>query len=141
MILNWTRLTKTAHEPIKYYNADACWDLRADGEHMIGKYATIPTGISIDIPYGYVGMIMSRSGLAANYGLFVLNAPGIIDAGYSGEIKIIIGNLSEHDWEIHHGERIAQIMFLPLENIHLEHTLNMLINSERGKLGFGSTGN
>lgn len=140
MIINWTRLTDTAHEPIKYYNADACWDLRADGEHMVENFNTIPTGIAVDIPYGYVGMIMSRSGLAANYGLFVLNAPGIIDAGYAGEIKVVLGNLSEHAWEIHHGERIAQIMFLPLDTIHMEHKVNMTINSERGKLGFGSTG-
>lgn len=140
MIIEWNRLTDTAHEPLKYYNADACWDLRADGEHMVNRYATIPTGLSISIPDGYVGMIMSRSGLASNYGIFVLNAPGIIDAGYSGEIKIVLGNMSPHEWEIHDGERIAQIMFAPLDNIHLQHNMDMRIESERGKLGFGSTG-
>lgn len=140
MIINWTRVSPTAREPIKYYNEDACWDLCSNGEHMVTKYATIPTGLSIDIPYGYCGMIMSRSGLAANYGLFVLNAPGIIDAGYSGEIKVVLGNMSDRAWEIEHGERVAQIMFVPLDTIHLEHKVNMTINSERGKLGFGSTG-
>lgn len=140
MIINWTRISDTAREPIKYYNEDACWDLCVDGDHIIGRYTTVPTGLSIDIPYGYCGMIMSRSGLASNYGLFVLNAPGIIDAGYAGEIKIVMGNMNDHLVEVEHGERIAQIMFVPLDTIHMQHKLNMTVNSERGKMGFGSTG-
>lgn len=140
MIFQYKKLHDSAHDPIKHYADDACWDLCAHGEHIVKTYNTIPTGLVIDTPPGYYGMILSRSGLASKYGLFVLNAPGIIDAGYAGEIQIILGNISGHNWEIEDGERIAQLVFAPITEQHISRNDSLIIHSKRGAAGVGSTG-
>lgn len=99
----------------------------------------MPTGVSIALPNGYVGLVHPRSGLAAKYGVTVLNTPGTIDAGYRGEILVTLYNSSDDAFEISRGDRIAQLViqefshanFLPVEE---------LPGSERGVSGFGSTG-
>lgn len=140
MILKYAKLADTAHDPVRFYNSDACWDLHAHGYHTVRNYATITTGLRIEIPYGYCGMIMSRSGLAANKGVFVLNAPGIIDAGYDGEIKIILGNMKEAPIAINDGDRIAQLFISPVEQHYMLRDDTLQIFSDRGSGGLGSTG-
>ena len=142
MILKYAKLADTAHDPVRFYNSDACWDLHAHGYYTVKSYShtTITTDIRIDIPYGYCGMIMSRSGLAANKGLFVLNAPGIIDAGYDGAIKIIIANMTDTPAAINDGDRIAQLFISPVEQHYLLRDDTLQIFSDRGSGGLGSTG-
>lgn len=140
MILRYKHLDKYAISPVKHYDNDACWDLFASHDVVVKNYTTVPTSIAIDIPSGYCGMIMSRSGLASREGVFVLNAPGIIDAGYGGEIKIVLGNVSKHTWEIERGERIAQFMLVKLEDYSLSRSDSHIMYGKRGDNGFGSTG-
>ena len=140
MLLKYAKIQDSAHDPIRQYNSDACWDLAAHGDHMVSDWTIIPTGLKVDIPYGYCGLIMSRSGLAAKDGVFVLNAPGVIDAGYAGEIKVVLGNLSKTAWEIQDGERIAQLFIAPVEQHYLIRDDTVEILSDRGSGGFGSTG-
>lgn len=121
---------------------DAGLDLRAREACLLepGQRAVIPTGVSIALPAGYVGLVCPRSGLAASYGLGLVNAPGIIDAGYRGEISVIVIN---HDTEvpcqISRGDRIAQLIVTPFA-IATMSPVSELPGTHRGSGGFGSTG-
>jgi dUTP pyrophosphatase len=99
----------------------------------------IPTGIKISIPGGYEAQVRPRSGLAAKKGLTVLNTPGTIDSDYTGEISVILINLSESVVTVDPGERIAQLVFAQVEQAHLVEVDNIEA-TERGDSGFGSTG-
>jgi len=99
----------------------------------------VPTGLSIALPEGYEAQIRPRSGLAAKYGLTVLNAPGTIDADYRGDIGVILINLSEEEYTLQPGERIAQMVIAPFIQIRGEE-VNSLSATARGEKGFGSTG-
>lgn len=99
----------------------------------------IPTGLSIALPDGTEAQIRPRSGLAAKYGISVLNAPGTIDADYRGEIKVILVNLSNDPFTINPGERIAQMVIARYERVEWE-AVESLDETERGAGGFGSTG-
>ena len=101
--------------------------------------AIVPTGIFIALPKGYEAQVRSRSGLAAKYGVTVLNSPGTIDADYRGEIGVILINFSENDFIIKNGDRIAQIVIAKHERAIWEEC-NDLSKTERGSGGFGSTG-
>lgn len=101
--------------------------------------AMIPTGLSIELPEGYEMQIRPRSGLAAKHGITVLNSPGTIDADYRGEIRVILVNLSNEEFRIEAGERIAQMVVARHEQVEWEMT-EELGESERGAGGFGSTG-
>ena len=101
--------------------------------------AMIPTGLSIELPEGYEMQIRPRSGLAAKHGITVLNSPGTIDADYRGEIRVILVNLSNEEFRIEAGERIAQMVVARHEQVEWEMT-EELAESERGEGGFGSTG-
>lgn len=101
--------------------------------------AIVPTGIFIALPKGYEAQVRSRSGLAAKYGVTVLNSPGTIDADYRGEIGVILINFSENDFIIKNGDRIAQIVIAKHERAIWEEC-NGLSKTERGSGGFGSTG-
>lgn len=101
--------------------------------------AMIPTGLSIELPEGYEMQIRPRSGLAAKHGITVLNSPGTIDADYRGEIRVILVNLSNEEFRIEAGERIAQMVVARHEQVEWELT-EELGESERGAGGFGSTG-
>lgn len=99
----------------------------------------VPTGLYMQIPEGFEGQVRPRSGLAAKRGVTVLNTPGTIDADYRGEIKVILVNLSNEDFTVEPGERIAQMVFARHETaMWLE--VEELDASERGAGGFGSTG-
>jgi dUTP pyrophosphatase len=101
--------------------------------------AAIPTGIAVEIPHGYEGQIRPRSGLAKNHGVTVLNTPGTIDSDYRGEIRVILINLGKENVTIQNGDRIAQLVFSPVQNAVIQVT-DSLSETERGGKGFGSTG-
>ena len=104
-----------------------------------GKRVLIPTGLYFSIPYGYEGQIRPRSGLALKYGITVLNTPGTIDADYRGEIKVCLINLSNDTFDVHHGDRIAQIVFNQVEKCMFIECCE-LVDTIRGDGGFGHTG-
>jgi len=123
-------------------------DLRANGNYIIKGVGvnstridsiTVNTGIYISLPKGYEAQIRSRSGLSAKNKVFVLNSPGTIDADYRGEIKIILSNLATEQFEIKHGDRIAQMIIAPYERIGWK-DVNSLDKTKRGSDGLGSTG-
>ncbi|MFM7859864.1 MAG: dUTP diphosphatase, partial [Candidatus Nanopelagicaceae bacterium] len=102
--------------------------------------AMVPTGIAIALPDGYVCFAHPRSGLAAKHGISIVNAPGTIDAGYRGEVQIILINTdTQHTFEIKRGDRIAQLVFQKVEHANFNE-VEELPDSERGRDGFGSTG-
>ena len=104
-----------------------------------GDRALIPTGIAVAIPPGYAGLVTPRSGLAARYGVTVLNGPGLVDSGYRGEIKVTLINLGSEPVVIERGDRIAQLLVVSVETQELVAVVE-LPESSRGTGGFGSTG-
>lgn len=115
-------------------------DLYASRDSILsaGTFDLIPTGIALEIPYGYEGEVRARSGLASKFGIGVLNSPGTIDSDYRGEIKVILFNFSKKDFEIKKGNRIAQLVFTRVEKVDLVETKE-LNNTKREDGGFGST--
>ena len=121
---------------------DAGLDLLAaeDVSLQPGKRFAVPTGIAVAIPEGHAGFVHARSGKALKEGLAVANAPGLIDSGYRGEIKVIVVNLDpSSSIDIKRGEKLAQLVVQPVENVELQE-VDELPSSERGEGGFGSTG-
>ncbi|MGH2806167.1 MAG: dUTP diphosphatase [Actinomycetota bacterium] len=121
---------------------DAGLDLLAAEDVVLtpGERTAIPTGIAVAIPDGYAGFVHARSGKALKEGLAVANAPGLIDAGYRGEIKVIVVNLDPSSTiDIKRGEKVAQLVVQPVVSAALEE-VQQLPDSERGEGGFGSTG-
>ena len=121
---------------------DAGLDLLAaeDVSLQPGERAAVPTGIAVAIPGGHAGFVHARSGKALKEGLAVANAPGLIDSGYRGEIKVIVVNLDPSSTiDIKRGEKLAQLVVQPVESVELEE-VDELLSSERGEGGFGSTG-
>ena len=119
-------------------------DLRAylpDGELVIKpmQRALVPTGLFMEIPVGYEGQVRPRSGLAIKSGITVLNSPGTIDADYRGEVKVILINLSDQDFVIKSGDRIAQLVIAKCEQMEVVE-VETLSETERGAGGFGHTG-
>ena len=104
-----------------------------------GRRVMVPTGIAIALPLGYEAQVRPRSGLAAKYGVTLVNSPGTIDADYRGEISVIIINHGETDFTINDGERIAQMIVAPVSRCRWNLVEN-LAASERGSGGFGHTG-
>lgn len=99
----------------------------------------VPTGLFMEIPVGYEGQVRPRSGLAIKNGITVLNSPGTIDADYRGEVKVILINLSENDFVIKNGDRIAQLVIAKCEQMEVIE-VETLSDTERGAGGFGHTG-
>lgn len=121
---------------------DAGADIRSSVSMVIapGERATVSTGMAIALPAGYVGLVHSRSGLAAKNGIMVLNSPGTIDAGYRGEIKVTLLNTDKSEpFEIKIGDRIAQLLVQQVEQAKFIQ-VDFLPDSNRGDGGFGSTG-
>jgi dUTP pyrophosphatase len=114
-------------------NIDAPVKLKPFQRHLV------PTGLFIELPAGHEAQIRSRSGLALKHGVTVLNSPGTIDADYRGEIKVLLVNLSDVDFIINDGERIAQMVVATHETVQWQ-LVSDLQDSERGAGGFGSTG-
>jgi dUTP pyrophosphatase len=116
-------------------------DLRADEACTLapGERRLVPTGISIELPAGHEGQVRPRSGLAARHGIAMLNAPGTIDEDYRGEVGVILVNLGREPFEVHRGQRIAQLVVAPVARVAVAE-VEELAASERGTGGFGSTG-
>ena len=127
--------------PTRAHDTDAGLDLYSLQSATIppGGRELISTGVHVSIPPGYVGMICPRSGLAHKHGLTVLNAPGIIDAGYTGEIKVNLHNTDCMAQYVDIGDRIAQLVITPIPDAHLVQ-VDSLDTTERGDNGHGSTG-
>ena len=116
-------------------------DLCASEDTLIpaGEWRIVPTGIYLEIPPSFYGQVCPRSGLAAKHGVTVLNAPGIIDADYRGEVKVILINHGKSDYSVKKGDRIAQLIFAPCFQGRLN-LVDSLEDTARGTGGFGSTG-
>lgn len=127
--------------PTRAHESDAGFDLRSrlSSRLHIGQRRKFPTGVRVSIPHGYVGLVCSRSGLPDKYGVHVLNDPGIIDSGFTGEIMVNLHNAGETGKDIGCGDRIAQILFIRLADVELKLS-DDLGDSERGENGHGSTG-
>ena len=104
-----------------------------------GQRAVVPTGIAVAIPDGFAGLVTPRSGLAARNGISVVNGPGLVDAGYRGEIQVVLVNLSTEVFVVERGDRIAQFVVIPV-SVQEFVPVNELPDSARGSGGFGSTG-
>lgn len=104
-----------------------------------GKIVVVPTGIALALPEGFEAQIRPRSGLAANFGITVLNAPGTVDADYRGEIKVILINHGSQSFTVERGARIAQMVLAKYERVVLNE-VSSLSDTVRGSNGFGSTG-
>lgn len=104
-----------------------------------GRHALVPTGLKMALPVGYEGQVRPRSGLAARYGVTVLNSPGTIDSDYTGEVKVILINLSDAPFTIERGERIAQLVVASHAQVVWQQR-DALEATMRGEGGFGSTG-
>ena len=129
--------------PLYSTTQSAGMDLRADlAEQLVLRpleRMLVPTGLFIQLPDGYEAQVRPRSGLAISKGVTVLNSPGTIDADYRGEIKIILINLSQEDFIINNGERIAQMVISSYKQVEWD-KVEILDESERGEGGFGHTG-
>ena len=132
-------------EPEYAYQTDSGFDLRANEKVTLGPLERhlVPTGLFLDIPEGFEVQVRPKSGLAINKGLSVLNTPGTVDEGYTGEIKVILINLSNNTHTIEVGDKIAQAVLSPVMSgryVDLQRVLNV-DDKDRGDNGFGSTGN
>jgi dUTP pyrophosphatase len=140
------KIVNNSRNPLPAYETAhaAGMDLRANLEApvVLGSLerAMIPTGLYIELPTGYEAQVRPRSGLAAKWGISVLNSPGTIDADYRGEIKVILVNLSAQPFTIQHGDRIAQMIIARHETVRWE-PVDQLGETDRGSGGFGHTGN
>ena len=135
------RLRPDAHLPHQAYEGDAGLDLSACERAVLepGERATICTGVAVEIPEGYAGFVQPRSGLAARHGIGIVNAPGLIDSGYRGEIRVVLLNTDRtHPFVVEPGMRIAQLVIAPVASARLVE-VDELASSERGSRGFGSS--
>lgn len=142
--LGYTKLSIDAIEPTYNYESDSGFDLYSTEEIVLPPFgrALIPTGLAFEIKDGYEIQVRSKSGLAINQGLMVLNSPGTVDNGYIGEVKVILFNVNNHEVTIKKGMKVAQAVLTSVVNgkwVNLEKK-SQLTNKERGDNGFGSTG-
>lgn len=124
------------------YTGDAGVDLRSAEDLVLQPFerALVPCGFSLAIPEGYAGFVLPRSGLAAKHGISIVNAPGLIDSGYRGELKVILVNLDPKEpFSVKRGDRIAQLVIMSVPAAQF-HQVAELPDSERGEGGFGSSG-
>ena len=139
------KVVNRGHQPLPQYATaqSAGMDLRANIDESIVlrplERRLIPTGLFIALPEGYEAQVRPRSGLALKHGLTVLNAPGTIDADYRGEIGVVLVNLSDKDFVVNDGERIAQLVIARYEQAEIQ-LVDVLDETERGAGGYGHTG-
>lgn len=124
------------------HDGDSGFDLAANEDIDIPAkgVALVPTGIRFGIPKGYEIQVRSRSGLAAKNNVFVLNSPGTVDAGFLGEVKVILANFGHNPFHIQKGDRIAQAVVCPVEKAQIIPVDSLNMDTTRGEGGFGSTG-
>ena len=141
MILRFTRLSDEARPPARAHEGDAGLDLCSAEAVVIapGGRASVGTGVAVAIPDGYAGLVVPRSGLAARSGIGLVNAPGLIDSGYRGELRVLLLNTDrEEPFPVEPGDRIAQLVLVPVSSA--EPVEAALDETVRGAGGFGSTG-
>ena len=135
------RLHGAATLPSRAYEGDAGLDLAACERVELGpgERAVVGTGLTLAIPDGHAGFVQPRSGLAAEHGITILNAPGLVDAGYRGELKVVLLNTDRHEpFVVEPGMRIAQLVVIPVA-LPEPTEVSELPDSERGEKGFGSS--
>jgi dUTP pyrophosphatase len=129
--------------PSYAHDNDAGCDLVAVETHTLaprGGRAMVGTGLSIAIPPGHGGLVLPRSGLASKHGVTCINSPGLIDAGYRGEVRVALVNLDpEYEYVVHPGDRIAQLVIVPVPSVNFR-VVEELPEATRGDGGFGSSG-
>lgn len=142
--LGYVKLNSNAIEPKYNYDGDSGFDLYSTEEITIKGFgrALIPTGLSFDIKDGYEIQVRSKSGLAINQGLMVLNSPGTVDSGYLGEVKVIIFNTNSEPFTINKGMKVGQAVLCPVVNGKWVNLVKKttIQEKDRGNKGFGSTG-
>ena len=142
MNLRIARLDERARLPTRAHDGDAGLDLYALEDALLapGQRASVPTGLAVEIPPGQAGLVLPRSGLAARHGISVVNAPGLIDSGYRGEVRVLLLNTDrEQPFQVGAGDRIAQLVRVRVELL-TPVEVEALTDSERGAGGFGSSG-
>ncbi len=142
MSLRVARLDARARLPTRAHPGDAGLDLYAVEPAVLapGERASIPTGIAVEIPPGHAGLVMPRSGLAARHGISVVNAPGLIDADYRGEVRVLLLNTDrEQAFALAGGDRIAQLVVVAVAIAEVDEVPS-LTDTVRGAGGFGSSG-
>jgi dUTP pyrophosphatase len=140
--LQFRRLSAAARPPAQAHEGDAGYDLHAAEAVTIapGERASVGTGIAVAIPAGQAGLVVPRSGLAARHGISVVNAPGLIDSGYRGELRVLLLNTDRAEpFAVEPGDRVAQLVLVDVETPELEEVAE-LDDTTRGVGGFGSTG-
>lgn len=127
--------------PRKAHEDDAAYDLRSrtDMELPVGRSVLVPAGFKMELPLGYEAQIRPRSGMALKHDLMLTNSPGTVDAGYRGEVGVIMYNAGKEAFAVKRGDRIAQMVICKLPEVELEEC-SELGESGRGAGGFGSTG-
>lgn len=141
--ISFKRLDPDLPLPGRTRSGDAAADLpsRVDVAVPPGHRVLVPTGFAVAIPLGWCGLILPRSGLALNHGLSVLNTPGLIDAGYRGELQVILFNSGTDPYVVERGQRIAQLLVLPVPDLSYEEVDELPASpDDRGSSGFGSSG-
>ena len=144
MSLRVRRLDDRALLPTRAYEHDAGLDLYAlePVELWAGARAAVRTGIAVEIPPGQAGLVLPRSGLAERHGIALVNAPGLIDSGYRGELRVLLLNTDpDRAFTVQAGDRIAQLVLVRIETPDIVVESPELTRSERGAEGFGSSGN
>lgn len=144
LVLNYTKKNDYTETPYYNYETDSGFDLYSTEDVLIPGFGRmlIPTGLSFDIQDGYEIQVRSKSGLALNEGLFVLNSPGTVDNGYTGEVKVIMFNTNPVPYQVSKGTKIAQAVVCPVINgkwVNLQE-VDEIQNKDRNDKGFGSTG-
>jgi dUTP pyrophosphatase len=142
VIVSYARLRAEARPPAPAHPDDAGFDLRAAERAAIapGERASVGTGLVLAIPDGLAGLVLPRSGLALRHGIALVNAPGLIDPGYRGEVRVLLLNTDRREpFEVAVGDRIAQLLLVPFATPQLAE-VNSLDVTARGVGGFGSTG-
>jgi len=142
MEVPFRRLRPAAQLPTAAHEHDAGLDLRSvvDCELRPGQRALVPVGLAVEIPPGHAGLVVPRSGLAARHGITILNAPGVVDAGYRGELQVALLNTDrDQRFTIATGDRIAQLVIVAVPAVEPVLT-DELSGSARGERGFGSSG-
>ena len=142
MILRFRRLSEDVRPPARAHDGDAGLDLHAAESAALGpgERADVGTGIALAIPEDHAGLVLPRSGLAARHGIALVNAPGLIDAGYRGELRVLLLNTDrDRPFEVSPGDRIAQLVLIAVEQPQLEEAAE-LDETLRGEGGFGSSG-
>ena len=135
------RLNENAILPEKQHDSDAGYDLHSIEEIILkpNQIYKVKTGIAIQIPNNYGGLVLPRSGLSSKYGISLINTPGLIDPGYRGELLIPLINHSSNEYTINKNERVAQLILIQIPEVKIEVTSD-LDASDRDSKGFGSTG-